>query len=108
MECGLEKLEQLGGKDWAQRGTRSVCMSVLAGVISTKSVPYDTHSHGLCLDSFSLFCLFWCLHLSFSVSLPLPLSVCHFPGCAMKGKGFDVGCRGGEGAGYFSASTGAL
>lgn len=37
------------------------------GVISTKSVPYDTHSHGLCLDS--LFLSVWLSpHLSLSLS----------------------------------------
>lgn len=58
-------------------------MSVLAGVISTKSVPYDTHSHGLCLDSLSLFCLSSCLHLSFSLSLPSP----SLPRLRIEGKG---------------------
>lgn len=36
------------GTEWGDEGC------VCAGVISTKSVPYDTHSHGLCLDSLFL------------------------------------------------------
>lgn len=52
--CGVEELERLGGRGWAHRADEGcVYVCVLDGVISTKSVPYDTHSHGLCLDSLS-------------------------------------------------------
>lgn len=48
--CGVG-VGRLGGRGWAQsEGMMGVCTRV----ISTKSVPYDTHSHGLCLDSLFL------------------------------------------------------
>lgn len=61
---GTERLEArdlgVGRRSWrdwvaegGHTGMRGVCVCLLAGVISTKSVPYDTHSHGLCLDSLS-------------------------------------------------------
>lgn len=44
--------------EWQRVGTERGCAGGgkqwCVGVISTKSVPYDTHSHGLCLDSLSL------------------------------------------------------
>lgn len=49
----------MGGREWAQCGG----MRGWGSAISTKSVPYDTHSHGLCLDSLFL-----------SISPPLSLS----------------------------------
>lgn len=74
-----------GGKQWC------------VGVISTKSVPYDTHSHGLCLDSLSL-SLWNCLPTSYSLFL-----------CSlMKEQRRRWGRRARGGGGYFSATTGAL
>lgn len=59
----------------------------MVGVISTKSVPYDTRSHGLCLDSL---CLSVCLspHLSLALSLS---------GLCNEGKEVGGGVGGAEG-----------
>lgn len=59
---GWEALVAEGGHGGRECG---VCVK---GVICTKSVPYDTHSHGLCLDSLFL-----------SVSPPLSLFLCAVP-----------------------------
>ncbi len=53
----LARTDQCGVGGWMNRwqrvGTERGGMRG-GGVISTKSVPYDTHSHGLCLDSLFL------------------------------------------------------
>lgn len=72
----------MGGRGWAQSGG-------MRGVISTKSVPYDTLTWLLSGLSLSV-----CL----TVSPPLSLS--------LEGKG--GGCKGRDRGGYFSVTTGAL
>lgn len=84
----------IGGRRWAQSMCVCValgwswCVGAWVGVISTKSVPYDTCSHGLCLDS---------------VCLTAPHL--YTPSLAMRESRWGWGRGRG---GYFSATTGAL
>lgn len=69
-----------GRSGWQRVGTEWRDEGCVCKVISTKSVPYDTHSHGLCLDS---------LFLSVCLS---PLIVLSLPWLCNEGK--EVGVEG--------------